>query len=277
MSRRELIASLVFLAGVTAIGTYFAARVFPLWDDSMLETIVLSEGPERLSDFILDRPLAGQIWEWIYFDPSSLIAKGVILHWLTCFGISLATFYFAAQLFPHRPILALSAACLSATTVLCRTQVVLVVQPVSPGISTVTTLLAISLIAGTISSRLPSGNVLMRWLAAIVVLVFGGFVSEYFVASALAGVVWLLTLGWFGDTGARMRSFRAALVLLVLTVVIYLIYHQLASADARSSVRPESILVQALGWRIRVVLPQWLSSLYAGCIGALLERIGSLR
>lgn len=276
MSRREFVASLIILAGLTAVGTYFAVMVYPLWDDSWLELMRRDVGPQYAADFVLDRPLAGQIWKALAIEPESYFAKAILLHWLTCFGMALATLYFAVQLFPTRPLLSLSTACLAATTSLCRVQIVLATQPV-PALSVLTSFLAVGLVASTITARLPTWSAALRWLVAIVVLVLGGLVTEYFVAASLAGIVWLLALGQCGEASGRMRSYRAAVVFFALTVVTYFAYHQLASSEARAEVRPESFLAQGLAWRVRVTLPVWFSSIYLACVGALLDRIASLR
>jgi hypothetical protein len=277
MCRRDLIASLIILAGLTAVGTFFAQQAYPMWDDSWLQLVADEKGPDQISDFVLDRPVAGEIWEWLAAEPDRLVLKAVLLHWATCFGMALATLYFAAQIFPGSSLLSLATACLAATTAVCRTQIVLAVQPVAPGITAVATFLAIGLIAGTISTRLPPWKTAMRWLMAITVFILGGIVTEYFVAASLAGVVWLLTLGLRENDAGRLRSYKAALGLLILSVITYFIYHQLASAEARIGVRPESFLAHGLGWRARVTIPVWLSSVYVGCAGAMLDRIASLR
>ncbi len=277
MRRREFVASLVILAGLAAGGTLFATRAFPIWDDAWLELLVLDEGASGVSESVLDRPLAGRIWEWLVVERDSFYLKAAAAHWLVSFGMAWFTLYIAGQLFPNRPALALSTACLAATTFLCRAQIVLAIQPIAPGLSAVTAFLAIFLIAGTIPARLPAWNTAARWLAGSAVLAIGGLISEYFVASALAGIAWILFLGLGAEQRARTRSYRAGLVLFLLTLAIYFVYHQMSSAEARQVVRPESFLLEGLSWRAKVTLPVWVSTIYVGCMGAMLDRIGSLR
>ena len=277
MARKRWFASVCVLAGLALAGTLFALSAYPMWDDAYLELMALDQGAASIAESVLDRPLAGQIWAWLLMDQGTFYWKAASIHWMTCFGTALFTLYIARELFPRRPAVILSTACLAATPFLCRTQIVLAIHPIAPGLSAVTSFLAIFLIAGTIPSRRSAWNFASRWLAGAAVLVIGGLISEYFVASALAGVVWIFFLGLGFDRPARMRSYRSSFALLVLTVGIYLVYHQVASTEARPGVRPEIFLTQDVSWRAKVVLPVWVSSIYTGCAGALLERMGSLR
>ncbi len=272
----EYFGSLAMLSALAVGGALFAVRAYPVWDDAYLQLMALDEGATNLVEFGLDRPLATKVWAWLVVDRDELNLKAAAVHWVMCFGTALFTLYLAKQLFPRRPALALATACLAATTFLCRAQIVLVTHPISPGLSAVSAFLATYLIAGTIQSRLPAWNVAIRWLATSALLVAGGLTSEYFVASTLAGIAWILFLGWGIDAPARTRSFRSSCVLLLLMVVIYLVFHQTASAEARPGVRPENFLTQDLLWRTKVTLPVWVSSVYTGCMGAMLERISSL-
>jgi hypothetical protein len=277
MRERVFFGSLMVLAGLALAGALFAVSAYPMWDDAYLDLMALDPGAIGVAESALDRPLAGQICEWMVIDRSEFYLKAATVHWMVCFGTALFTLYLARQLFPNRPALALATACLAATPFLCRTQIVLATHPIVPGLSSVTSFLAIYLIAGTIPSRLPAWNLALRWLAGVAALVIGGLISEYFVASALAGIVWIFFLGLGLERPARMRSYLSSFALLVLMVGIYLVYHQIASAEARQNVRPEYLLTQDLAWRAKVLLPAWASAVYTGCLGALLERIAALR
>ncbi len=196
MRERVFFGSLVVLAGLALAGALFAVSAYPMWDDAYFDLMALEPGAIGVAESVLDRPLAGQIWEWMVIDRSEFYLKAATVHWMVCFGTALFTLYLARQLFPNRPALALTTACLAATPFLCRTQIDLATYPVAPGLSSVSAFLAIYLIAGTIPSRLPAWNLALRWLAASAVLVAGGLTSEYFVAATLAGVMWILFLGW---------------------------------------------------------------------------------
>lgn len=277
MRRWECLGSLAILAGLALAETLFAVSAFPMRDDTELQLLALDYGTASIAESFLDRPLAGQIWAWMFVDQDTFYLKAVSIHWMVYFATAVFTLYLARQLFPRRPALVLSIACLAATPFLCRTQIVLATTPIVPGLSQVATFLAIFLIAGTISSRLPTWNIASRWLAAVAALVIGGLISEYFVAPALAGIVWIFFLGVGLERPARMRSYLSSSALMLLIVGIYLVYHQMASAEARENVRPEIFLFQGFEWRAKVVLPIWVSSIYTSCMGAMLERMGSLR
>jgi hypothetical protein len=276
MRHSDRFGSFVVLAVVAAVGTLFAAWSYPMWDDAYLDLMALDQGTAAYVESAADRPVGAAACAWLAEEPSQFYLRASVVHWMVCMGMGLFTLHIARQLFPGRPTLSLATACLATTTFLCRTQIVLAVHPNTPGLSTVTSFLAIFLLAGTIERQLPTWSLSLRWLAASALLGIAGILSEYFVASTLAGAAWIAFLGWGLETQARRRAYRSGLALVVLTVGIYLAYHQIASAAARPEVRPELFLTESIGWRGKVTFPVWASCIYTGSMGAMFDRLGSL-
>ena len=125
-ARLSGLARIAFL-GTCAAGLTLSARaVFPVWDDGYLWLHEAAGGADAIRLAQGDRPILGALWGFLSLH-GALWEAGTVVHWIAWLGIGLVTFVLWSLLFLARSELAIVAASLSLASLLCETQLILVV------------------------------------------------------------------------------------------------------------------------------------------------------
>ncbi len=192
------------LAAISAVGAGFAAWAYPLWDDGMWD-MFYRLGSDRPAEYVgTDRPFFCWLVKWIYSVPAGLFWFETIgLSVLTTWGLGLFTLYLAKRVLPRGQ--APATACLATAPLLSRAQISLVTYP----------LLLASMLGGFTTVYLfetalrggrTSGEKYWRWAVGTVIFVIAGLLTEYTVAVAAAGMVWIVLVTWPEGGAASQRG-----------------------------------------------------------------------
>ena len=250
------------LAAISAVGAGFAAWAYPIWDDGLWDMFYRlgSDGP---ADYVgTDRPFFCWLVKYFYSAPRWFWFKTVGLSVLTTWGLGLFTLYVAKRVLPAGQ--ALPTACLATAPLLIRAQIALITYPLLLA-SIVGGFAATYLFATGACSRSPNEK-LWRWSAGAAILVVAGLLTEYTVAVAAAGMVWIVFMTWPDGAARRRGGLVAAVALGVLTLAVYAVYHHFSDTEVRPDAAPEVSLAQNLR-RLHVILPILATSVYRGCLG----------
>ena len=245
--------------------------VFPLWDDGLVLLQVDHGGGQAIRDSLPDRPVLGQILQFLA-DRGLIWQAATALHWLTWFAMGLITLRLWSILFPRQRGYALPAACLAVTPILCRIQLVLLCAVFFDAIGPTLVFLGIlPFLSPAAAGRTQLANLGFR-LAMLATVAVGVLLSEYALPSVAIGAVLIGSLAPRDER--RPRRVLATIGLLLATAsVAYLVYHHLATAEAREGVRPEA---QDWAWRIWVIGPRLVTAIWQMTLGTLLQRLGGI-
>ena len=255
--KAALAALAVLLATPLVVGAW---RGFPVYDDAYFVQFLRELGPSSIAADHPDRPAYGLLLQGIGallgLSRAPYVAVG-LASWLL---LAWQTGRLWRRTFRERPELAPIPALLVLSPILVDTQ-----------FTTVTTVipvqLPVSLALGGLLLGLRSPEREIRWLPVGVALVFlGGFLSEYALATILAGAALL----------AVRRRFRPAIALLSGGAVGELARHVFAKAAGREDTIPGTLLGVALHEPLRIAL-NWISGIWQSLAGLWFSAAGAVR
>ena len=184
------------LAAISAVGTVFATWAYPIFDDGMWD-IFYRLGSDNSAIYVgRDRPVLCWVIWCLYHSPVWLFwTASVALNFLTTWGLALFALYVARRVLPRW--LALPTACLAAAPLLSRAQISLITYPLLLA-SMVGAFVTVHLFETAAQSGRSGAGRYWRWLAGAAIYVGAGVLTEYSVAVAAAGIVWIVLMTWFG-------------------------------------------------------------------------------
>jgi hypothetical protein len=249
--------AVLLVAGLTAT----AVAIFPINDDTYTRILELDGGGDAVRANHTDRPLMAAIWGY-FADRGTLWSMAAVAHALAWLGLGLVTYglWIRLRLGPRR--YALTATCLALTPLLCQTQLDLLNPVFSGHIGPVLAYAAFLL-------RPAAGW--GRGLAAVALVVAGTLLSEYAIPATAVICILLLAEGWRGSARDLRREAVAAVGLGTAAIATYGVYVTLADTASRTIVHPSAALDL---WRLKVLPFRFLTSLWRGSAGGILERLG---
>jgi hypothetical protein len=265
------VAEITIVALLALTVTAIAWRAFPLWDDGLMLLLSQHGGGQAVNDTIGDRPIMARLLQLI-IDSGHWRETAAVMHWLTWLGMGWVTLRLWSLLFPAHRNYGLVAACLAATPVLCQIQTILLSVIVPSVIGPLVVFMVVLPFLSPRSARRTNLQIGLRWIVMVVSVAAVTMVSEYALATVAASTVLLA-----GSTASDRRSKRLTWVtiglLLVTAFASYAVYHHVANAEARMSVRPEA---QDWGFRSKWLAPRMFTDVWRLALGTFLERLGGI-
>ena len=266
------IAEVTIVALLALAVTAIAWRAFPLWDDGLMLLHSQHGGGQAVNDSLGDRPTMARIVQLIA-DSGHWRETAAVMHWLTWFGMGWVTLRLWSLFFPAHRKYGLVAACLAAAPVLCQVQTVLFCVIVPSVIGPLVVFLVVLPFLSPKMAERTNLQIGLRWLVMVACVAAVTMVSEYPLATVAASAVLLAGLT-AGDRRSKQLKWVTIGLLLVTAFATYAVYHHVANAEARMSVRPEA---QDWGFRSKWLAPRMFTDVWRLALGTLFERLGGIQ
>ncbi len=261
----------LLLTAVVTVLTVSTAWVYPIWDDARLLVLIGESGDAAIRGDLDSRVLLSHFF--IFLSHRGLfLPVGLVLHWMSWFGMGLVTLRFWQMTFPAHARFALLPAILSVTPILCKVQFVVmsvvfidVIEPV----------LAFCGILLLMSERWRGRRRILVTAGSLFLIVVACLLSEYGVATAAVGCVLLFGKALRTAGAGKRESMILALLVSACPFVSYIVFSILA-ASAASPPYQASFAILSLFGNIQLIPFRLISGIWRGVIGAYLESLGSI-
>lgn len=268
--RRRSIYEVGLLAALVTALTAAGAWIYPIWDDGRLLLAIQESGSQAIWINFGNRPLAALFYIFLMNHEAFLFAS-IVLNWSTWLGMGLVTMRFWRLMFPAHARFALLPALLSVAPILTKVQLAILTIPTIVMIGPLLGFIAIFMFLSEQPGR--SRKVIVA-SAGLVLLALSILISEYAVVTAVVAFI-LVSAKAISYSAERKRwQWVVPASIVMCTLMSYFVYLWLGRGSGKDAFRP-GYMLQVPGWRIRGIPFRWLSGIWRGEIGGLLESLGS--
>ena len=269
--RRRSIYEVGLLAALVTVLTAAGAWIYPIWDDGRLLLAIQESGRQAIWINFGNRPLAALFYIFLMKYEAFLYAS-IVLNWITWLGMGLVTMHFWRLMFPAHSRFALLPALLSVAPILTKVQFAILTIPTIVMVGPLLGFIAIFMFLSEQPGR--SRKVIVA-TAGLLLLAFSILISEYGVVTAVVALILVSAQVIRYSSERKWQQWVVPALIAMCTLISYSFYLWLGSGTGKDAFRPGYMLAVP-GWRIRGIPFRWLSGIWRGEIGGLLESLGSV-
>ena len=269
--RQRSICEVGLLAALVTALTAAGAWIYPIWDDGRLLLAIQESGKQAIWINFGNRPLAALFYIFLMKYEAFLYAS-IVLNWITWLGMGLVTMRFWSLMFPAHSRFALLPALLSVAPILTKVQLAILTIPTIVMVGPLLGFIAIFMFLSEQPGR--SRKVIVA-TAGLLLLAFSILISEYGVVTAIVALILVSAQAIRHSSERKRQQWVVPALIVVATLISYSFYLWLGSGTGKDAFRP-GYMLDVPGWRIRGIPFRWLSGIWRGEIGGVLESLGSI-